>query len=779
MAIQKITGDVIATSAVTADSLADTTITAAKLHTTLDLTGKTVTVSTASAGDNDTTVASTAFVSTAVSNLVDSSPDALNTLNELAAALGDDANFSTTVTNSIALKAPLASPTFTGTITGPHIVSTSNTATQFKNATDTDIQHKFETNAGSDFAIHRLIGSDGVDNKFIIGYGPNHPSTSNHMALKNSHASGSIGFNTGSSSIERIHIDSSGNVGIGNSSPAAYGKFVVQGTATQLALNASSGKARVGFFENGQGRFYIDTLNGSDGLAFVDADGSSERMRIDSSGDITVNNGILKGMSHLEIKNDYGTDGTATSPRLFSPASGTLAFSANGAERMRITSAGRISLSDSEGIKLSAKTSGMYALDGALSYYGTNNGVYLNGAGTDGWLRLNASGVSNNRTAIDLYGQNQGDYIKMRAGNTDALWINSAGNVGIGESSPDTSLHIKKNQSSANSSIKLENSAGGNNSSFSIDWQLASSGTSAQIKADRTNSPGAGDTDLIFSTSTTGTALVEAMRIDQSGNIGIGTDNPSSKLNVVGGAADAGISIKSGGNSGVHPFRVTWTNGTEGDMFIVDDNGNVGIGATTPNNMSHTQNNSITATQSTGNSWSTPSSGGNYSVLGAIEASGIRNRHVAKWAFSGNLSANNWYPFTKRSQLQALTNDTGSNSEEGFGMYFRIYTYTSSSGYGEYFSNRVTSTIWVTNNGSNSNQAHELYVGPGWGHAPNGGHDPDSATSCPLRMRVAHHHGSDSTWPADITVEIRCAGALSGLNSAVAGRQLMIYGYII
>lgn len=49
-----------------------------------------------------------------VALIVDSAPGTLNTLNELAAALGDDANFSTTVTNSIALKAPLASPTFTG-----------------------------------------------------------------------------------------------------------------------------------------------------------------------------------------------------------------------------------------------------------------------------------------------------------------------------------------------------------------------------------------------------------------------------------------------------------------------------------------------------------------------------------------------------------------------------------------------------------------------------------------------------------------------------------------
>ena len=63
-----------------------------------------VTATTQSAGNNTTRVATTAFVTTAISNLVDSSPSALNTLNELAAALGDDANFSTTVTNSIATK---------------------------------------------------------------------------------------------------------------------------------------------------------------------------------------------------------------------------------------------------------------------------------------------------------------------------------------------------------------------------------------------------------------------------------------------------------------------------------------------------------------------------------------------------------------------------------------------------------------------------------------------------------------------------------------------------
>ena len=74
-------------------------------------------VPTAAAATNTTQAASTAYVRTEVTNLVDSAPAALDTLNELAAALGDDAAFSTTVTNSIALKAPIASPTFTGNFT--------------------------------------------------------------------------------------------------------------------------------------------------------------------------------------------------------------------------------------------------------------------------------------------------------------------------------------------------------------------------------------------------------------------------------------------------------------------------------------------------------------------------------------------------------------------------------------------------------------------------------------------------------------------------------------
>ena len=73
---------------------------------------------TATSGTNTTQVATTAFVTAAVNSVIDSAPGALNTLDELAAALGDDANFAGSVTNSLALKAPIASPTFTGLVSG-------------------------------------------------------------------------------------------------------------------------------------------------------------------------------------------------------------------------------------------------------------------------------------------------------------------------------------------------------------------------------------------------------------------------------------------------------------------------------------------------------------------------------------------------------------------------------------------------------------------------------------------------------------------------------------
>jgi hypothetical protein len=81
-----------------------------------ELTG-TPTAPTAFPGTNTTQVATTEYVGNAVAALIASAPGTLDTLNELANALGGDENFSTTVLQGLNGKAPLASPTFTGTVT--------------------------------------------------------------------------------------------------------------------------------------------------------------------------------------------------------------------------------------------------------------------------------------------------------------------------------------------------------------------------------------------------------------------------------------------------------------------------------------------------------------------------------------------------------------------------------------------------------------------------------------------------------------------------------------
>ena len=90
-----------------------TTLASGSVSGNFEVTG-TLTVATPS---NSTDAASKGYVDTAVANVIDSAPGALDTLNELAAAINDDANFATTVTNALAGKLALSGGTMTGDIT--------------------------------------------------------------------------------------------------------------------------------------------------------------------------------------------------------------------------------------------------------------------------------------------------------------------------------------------------------------------------------------------------------------------------------------------------------------------------------------------------------------------------------------------------------------------------------------------------------------------------------------------------------------------------------------
>ncbi|ASQ70095.1 phage tail protein [Escherichia coli] len=109
------------------------------------LTG-TPTTPTAAQGTNSTQIANTAFVKEAITALINGAPGTLDTLKEIAAAINNDPNFSTTINNALALKAPLASPALTGIPTAP-------TAAQGTNNT------QIATTAYVRAAISALVGS--------------------------------------------------------------------------------------------------------------------------------------------------------------------------------------------------------------------------------------------------------------------------------------------------------------------------------------------------------------------------------------------------------------------------------------------------------------------------------------------------------------------------------------------------------------------------------------------------------------------------------------------
>ena len=131
MANTKVTGDLIASSTIATGNIADNAVTSDKISgiTTAHITEGANLYYTNARADARITAATTSDLSEGTNLyytdaradaraalLVDSAPSTLNTLNELAAALGDDPNFATTVTNSIATKLPLAGGTLTGNL---------------------------------------------------------------------------------------------------------------------------------------------------------------------------------------------------------------------------------------------------------------------------------------------------------------------------------------------------------------------------------------------------------------------------------------------------------------------------------------------------------------------------------------------------------------------------------------------------------------------------------------------------------------------------------------
>jgi hypothetical protein len=276
---------------------------------------------TASAATNTTQIASTAYVRTEVTNLVDSAPAALDTLNELAAALGDDAAFSTTVTNSIAAKLPLGGGTMSGAVTGMTgltggtgdfnwdsntlVVDSSASAVgigtaaplnslQIDSGTGANASNKFydllklkgknnSNNAvGVLFSVESSAGGAGVDySKGGLVYdlaGGSWGRGKFHFLQQGS-------ANTSDADISNavMTIDNSGNVGIGTDAPAHTLEIHNPTIAdyTDFGLKGTGHKYVIGI-----GNEAVATVN--DKLYFYDDDNGAFRIVVDTSGNVGI-----------------------------------------------------------------------------------------------------------------------------------------------------------------------------------------------------------------------------------------------------------------------------------------------------------------------------------------------------------------------------------------------------------------------------------------------------------------------------------------------------------
>ena len=400
-------------------------------------------LTTPAASSNDVTPATTQYVTTALANMVDSAPSTLNTLNELAAALGDDANFSTTVTNSIAAKAPLAGPTFTGDV---DIAGSDDLRLRFLNGSTFKGGIQVPTSTGD------MISGAAVDDLAIR-------SQANMLF--------SAGGNT-----ERMRIDTDGRLAIANTTTAAdsdihdHVKLVVAGGAV---VGSAAGADNSFLQYSDAGGLTVLQGSGTYGLRVFDDNSATPRFTVMRSGNVgiattspgfklTIGGGIGANQStayasmtgRLGFGNDYSdtqrgpnkivlqNDGSWIAGIGVSNGAtdfytgGHFTFSTGtslGSEKMRINSTGYVGVGTDSPAFLGLSGSGTSRV---LQIHGTNAQLRLtnsiihhDNAGLTKLTIRNNYGATSNSAQMEL----QAGFITFETGTsfTERLRINSSG----------------------------------------------------------------------------------------------------------------------------------------------------------------------------------------------------------------------------------------------------------------------------------------------------------------------------------------------------------------
>ena len=421
---------------------------------------------------------------------------------------------------------------------------------------------------------------------------------------------------------ERLRVTSSGLVGIGTSSPDY--RLDVE-SASGIALQAISGTGGIAalFKNNSSGTAAIEfagttTTNnvriGAFGDVFTLNTGGSERMRIDSSGNVGI--GTSSPATKLEVNSGnanevaqfISTDGTAylsikdsgTTSDLngIGTIGDTLVMWGGGTERMRIDASGNLGLgvtpsgswwASMKSIGVGRLGNGVFGGTGddeiniGANVINTGSGTYIYGA-TD---------------TASLYRQVAAQHVWYYAGSgtagaslslNEAMRINSSGNVGIGKATPTAAIHIAKDSGAAH--LRLERTTSTTSGSYG---QISFSSVNGIVTGIDTISDGdSNGGHMRFFTTTSSPqstdvyGLSERMRIDSSGNVGV-TGGAKVHFGSTTDSSSHYIKYNSGANGlEVHSYGSTiFTNYTGTERARIDSSGRLLVGTTvTPSSSS-------------------------------------------------------------------------------------------------------------------------------------------------------------------------------------------------
>ena len=395
-------------------------------------------------------------------------------------------------------------------------------------------------------------------------------------------ATGNIAVSTGG--VERMRIGSSGNVGIGTASPGSFGLLAAVLNATGVTTIAVSNS----------------NATTNDGAKLSSFYGTIE----------------MSSLGHY-------WNGSTFIGRQYSYGDLTFLLGSTPAEFMRISVAGNVGIGTSApGYKLDVSATGN--ISGQFRTSGSINALFLADAGT---------------TAESLYIGTQGNDFRVVTGSNEQMRVTSAGLVGIGTSSPGAKLEILATSAGATVEVlRLNNPGGGANTAAQIKF-LAAGANYASIAGgygafapQMTFNLPAGAGNYVWQQ-----ASAEKMRLDASGNVGIGTSSPVGRLMVAAadtsntiGSATASINITntdagatgrtsnlnftvddgnltsrrlatisavytgfSGGSTAGALAFATQFDGSLSERMRIVEAGNVGIGTTAPTSKLHVEGGSV------------------------------------------------------------------------------------------------------------------------------------------------------------------------------------------